>query len=75
VAGLTDDEVATVLAALDDEGARTDVQATIRAIQDAGVTGVPYFVIDDAIGLSGGQPAEVFRRAFEEAASGTLVSS
>lgn len=68
-AGLTPVEVAVVLAALDDEGARTEVQTTIRAIQDAGVTGVPYVVIDDAIGLSGGQPAATFRQALDQAAS------
>lgn len=73
VAGLTADEVATVLAALEDEGARTEVRVTIGAIQDAGVTGVPYFVIDDAIGLSGGQPAAVFKRALDQAAEPALA--
>lgn len=72
-AGLTSDEVTTVQAALDDEDAWAEVRATIRAIGDAGVTGVPYFVIDDAIGLSGGQPVAVFKQAFAQAADPALV--
>jgi predicted DsbA family dithiol-disulfide isomerase len=35
----------------------------------AGITGVPYFVIDGKVGLSGGQPAEVFLRAFTQASA------
>jgi predicted DsbA family dithiol-disulfide isomerase len=73
VADLSDDEIKAVRAALDDPRARADVQATIRAVQEAGVTGVPYFVIDDAIGLSGGQPVEVFRRAFAQVTDPAVV--
>lgn len=72
-AGLTEDERADVLAALDDEAARARVKASISAVQEAGVTGVPYFVIDDRLGLSGGQPVEVFRRAFDQVANPALV--
>lgn len=73
VAGLTASETSTVLAALDDQDARAQVQANLRAIQEAGVTGVPYFVIDDRLGLSGGQPVEVFKQAFAQAADPALV--
>ncbi len=32
-----------------------------------GATGVPFFVIDDAYGISGAQPTDVFRRGLERA--------
>jgi len=72
-AGLDISEVVTVMAALADDGARAQVKANIRAVQQAGVTGVPYVVIDDRLGLSGGQPVEVFKRAFDQAADPALV--
>lgn len=72
-AGLDADEAATVMAALANDAARAQVEANIQAIREAGVTGVPYFVIDDRLGLSGGQPVEVFRQAFDQAADPALV--
>jgi len=73
VAGLTDDEVAVVMEAITDEAARAQVEANIQAVQHAGVSSVPYVVIDDRLGLSGGQPVEVFTRAFDQAADAALV--
>jgi len=72
-AGLDADEAATVMAALANDAARAQVEANIQAIREAGVTGVPYFVIDDRLGLSGGQPVEVFRQAFDQAADPALI--
>lgn len=40
-------------------------QAAARAI---GANGVPFFVFDDRIGLSGAQPVTAFRQALEQAA-------
>lgn len=42
-------------------------QAAARAL---GATGVPFFVFDERLGLSGAQPREVFLRALEQAATG-----
>jgi len=67
IAGLTSDEQAGIVAALTDESARTAVGSQIRQVQAAGVTGVPYFVIDDRYGLSGGQPRDVFAQVFAQA--------
>ncbi|MGA0209281.1 MAG: DsbA family oxidoreductase [Candidatus Nanopelagicales bacterium] len=39
-------------------------QATAR---DIGASGVPFFVFNDAVGLSGAQPIEAFRQALEQA--------
>lgn len=64
-AGLPADEVARVLA---DPGAYAqEVRAEEREAAELGATGVPFFVIDRRYGISGGQPAEVFRQALERA--------
>jgi len=36
--------------------------------------GVPFFVIDRAVGVSGAQPTEVFERAIALAAAGPAVA-
>ncbi|MGY5137828.1 DsbA family oxidoreductase [Streptomyces nigrescens] len=64
-AGLPSEEVARVLA---DPGAYArEVRAEEREAAELGATGVPFFVIDRRYGISGGQPAEVFREALERA--------
>ena len=45
-----------------------EVEDDIRTGLALGLTGVPFFVFDRAIGVSGAQPAEVFVRALEVAA-------
>jgi len=64
-AGLDRDEAAAVL---DDERAYADeVRQDEREAHELGANGVPFFVLDRRYGVSGGQPAEVFRQALEEA--------
>ncbi|MEU8686506.1 DsbA family oxidoreductase [Streptomyces sp. NPDC048611] len=64
-AGLPAGEAARVLA---DPGAYArEVRAEEREAAELGATGVPFFVIDRRYGISGGQPAEVFREALERA--------
>ena len=63
--GLDADEVRAVLA---DETAYADaVRADEREAADLGANGVPFFVLDRKYGISGGQPAEVFTQALEQA--------
>ncbi|QHC21800.1 DsbA family oxidoreductase [Streptomyces sp. GS7] len=64
-AGLPADEVARVLA--DPDAYAEAVRADERAAAELGATGVPFFVIDRRYGVSGAQPAEVFRQALERA--------
>ena len=45
------------------------VDDDIRTGVELGLTGVPFFVIDRAIGVSGAQPSEVFERALAMAAA------
>jgi predicted DsbA family dithiol-disulfide isomerase len=74
-AGLDESEVRAVLA---DPTAYADaVRADQSEATELGITAVPFFVIDRRYGISGGQPAEVFTQALEQAAAAgglTLVA-
>jgi predicted DsbA family dithiol-disulfide isomerase len=64
-AGLDADEARAVLA---DESAFAEaVRDDEREATALGANGVPFFVLDRKYGISGGQPAEVFTQALEEA--------
>ncbi|EGX57591.1 protein dithiol-disulfide isomerase [Streptomyces zinciresistens K42] len=64
-AGLDAGDARRVLA---DPGAYAeDVRADEREAAELGATGVPFFVLDRAYGVSGAQPAEVFERALTQA--------
>lgn len=63
--GLDADAARAVLA---DESAYADaVRADEREAAALGANGVPFFVLDRKYGISGGQPAEVFTQALEQA--------
>lgn len=64
-AGLEESETRAVLA--DATAFAADVRADEREAAVLGATGVPFFVLDRKFGVSGGQPAEVFTQALEEA--------
>ncbi|MFG2722454.1 DsbA family oxidoreductase [Streptomyces sp. NPDC048416] len=64
-AGLDADEVRAVLS---DENAYADaVRADEAEAAELGANAVPFFVLDRTYGISGGQPAEVFTQALEQA--------
>ncbi len=63
-AGLGARRVDEVLASREFEA---DVHADVEQAQAYGATGVPFFVIDRAYGVSGAQPAEVFTQVLEKA--------
>ncbi len=62
--GFAPDAVARLLAD-DTEHART--RAIAAALSERGITGVPFFVFEQRLALSGAQPVEVFRQALAEA--------
>ncbi|MFF8385263.1 DsbA family oxidoreductase [Streptomyces kanasensis] len=72
-AGLDEDEARVVLA--DAAAYADDVRADEREAAELGATGVPFFVLDRRYGVSGGQPAEVFTRALEQAWEGRVPQS
>jgi predicted DsbA family dithiol-disulfide isomerase len=51
-----------------------EVEDDIRTGVALGLTGVPFFVFDRAIGVSGAQPSEVFAQALEMAAARPAVT-
>ncbi|MQY08967.1 DsbA family oxidoreductase [Actinomadura macrotermitis] len=64
-AGLDREQAAAVL---DDESAYAGaVRADEREAAELGATGVPFYVLDRRLGVSGGQPAEVFTDALRQA--------
>jgi len=65
-AGLDVGDARSVLAGTDYGDA---VAADIREAQALGVSGVPFFVFDRRLGLSGAQPVEIFVVALRQAAS------
>jgi predicted DsbA family dithiol-disulfide isomerase len=64
-AGLDETEARAVLA--DQSAFDADVRADEQEAQMLGANGVPFFVLDRKFGVSGGQPAEVFTQALQEA--------
>lgn len=71
-AGLNEAELANVKQALADPQSVAVVQDLIGQVQAAGISGVPYFIIDGQIGVSGGQPVEVFKQVFDQVAAATV---
>ncbi|MFD8206516.1 DsbA family oxidoreductase [Streptomyces sp. NPDC059695] len=70
-AGLDVTEVRAVLA---DRTAYADaVREDEREAAELGANGVPFFVLDRRYGISGGQPAEVFTQALEQAWQGRVL--
>jgi predicted DsbA family dithiol-disulfide isomerase len=52
-------------AIINDQEIAATVTAEIAQYQQRGVSGVPFFVINDQYGISGAQPVEVFLEAFQ----------
>jgi predicted DsbA family dithiol-disulfide isomerase len=61
--GMDAEQVRQDLAAGKDE---SRVQQMIRESSARGVSGVPFFIINDRYGLSGAQPPEAFLAAFDQ---------
>ncbi|MEV5433041.1 DsbA family oxidoreductase [Streptomyces sp. NPDC052701] len=64
-AGLDADAARAVLA--DPDAYAAEVRADEREAAQLGATGVPFFVLDRAYGVSGAQPVEVFAQALAQA--------
>lgn len=60
--GWSSEKVDTII---NDEKIAETVKAEISYYHQRGVSGVPFFVINDKFGISGAQPSEVFLEAFQ----------
>jgi len=70
-AGLPADEVRDVLLT---ERYAEDVRDDERTAEQLGVRGVPFFVVDRAVAVSGAQPPEVLRQLLEQARPAPAVA-
>jgi predicted DsbA family dithiol-disulfide isomerase len=61
--GLNEQEVRNLLQS---ETGTVEVEMTERQLQQLGISGVPFYIIDSKVGISGAQPPEAFIKAFEE---------
>jgi predicted DsbA family dithiol-disulfide isomerase len=68
-AGASEDELAQTERDLRSEVRRDDVISMIGQARAAGITGVPFFIFDGKLSLSGAQPPEVILQAMEQAAA------
>lgn len=50
---------------MEDEQLKYKVKQEIKQMQQLGISGVPFFIINDKYGISGAQPSEVFKQAFK----------
>lgn len=66
--GLRPQDVESVLA--DESAYSQEVMADIALARQIGVQGVPFFVFDGRLAVSGAQPVEVFSQALEQIAAG-----
>lgn len=62
-AGLSQDAVEQLLAS--DQGLAEVIHAE-RELQKIGISGVPFYIINNKYGVSGAQPSETFMQAFED---------
>jgi predicted DsbA family dithiol-disulfide isomerase len=61
-------------AAIESDAVSYDVQRDIAEARSLGITGVPFFVIDRAYGVSGAQEVAVFEQALNKALTEPVVS-
>ncbi|HEY3877379.1 MAG TPA: DsbA family oxidoreductase [Trebonia sp.] len=58
---------AAVTAVLDGDGYADEVRKDETEARELGISGVPFFVFDMKLGVSGAQPVELFTRALDQA--------
>lgn len=51
---------------LDSTTGKLEIEMAEKELQDLGITGVPFYIIDNKFAISGAQSAEAFVKAFEE---------
>jgi predicted DsbA family dithiol-disulfide isomerase len=52
----------------------TEIEMTEHQLQQSGITGVPFYIINNTYGISGAQSSESFLKAFEEITSSPDVA-
>ena len=65
--GLPDDAMQTIRGAWASEELRVEMMKVVQQVQAAGINGVPFYIIDSALGVNGAQPADVLLDAMKQA--------
>ena len=73
-AGIDPATVAEIEQRLKEDFLRDEVLATVQAVQQAGVTGVPFFIVNNELALSGAQPPETILAALRQASEAGAVT-
>lgn len=73
--GLSDAEIAPAKEQMTNPEQRQRLMEVIGQIQQVGVTGVPFFILNDSLGVAGAQPPEVLNQAIDQALSPETVSA
>ena len=66
-AGIPDEAMATIRGAWASDELRLEMVKVVQQVQSAGINGVPFYIIDSALGVNGAQPADVLLDAMEQA--------
>lgn len=65
--GLPDDAKERIRQAWASDELRVELIKVVQQVQGAGISGVPFFIIDSALGVNGAQPADVLLDAMKQA--------
>jgi predicted DsbA family dithiol-disulfide isomerase len=65
--GIPADALETIETTWESPELRAELLSVVQQVQQAGITGVPFFIIDSKLGVSGGQPADVLVEAMGQA--------
>ena len=69
--GLDKEKARTVLS---EEEYNYEVKQDIMEAQNLGISGVPYYILDNKYAISGAQPVETFRRALQQTYQESVVT-
>jgi predicted DsbA family dithiol-disulfide isomerase len=73
--GIPQDELNAIEPALRNRRLEKQVRGMIQQVQQAGVQGVPFFILNGRLAVQGGQPPEVFLDALRQAKAAELSES
>jgi predicted DsbA family dithiol-disulfide isomerase len=65
--GIPQEEINAIEPALRNRRMEPQVRSMIQQIQQSGVQGVPFFILNGRLAVQGGQPPEVFLDALKQA--------
>lgn len=66
-------DAAKIALFLQSDTGSTEVQMAEQQLQQLGISGVPFYIIDNKYGVSGAQPTDTFIKAFEEISSAPVA--